>query len=126
MFDIEQTIEYSDTWRVNGKLLFWKCSSGNIQFGLDYSRSTPSLSDAAEILGALIPSVTYSTARDNGYEFNRIGDVVFEKDGYQLHIQNPNKESLKFKVLKLKHNKKSKNAFNLIYGDDESRFVGYD
>lgn len=75
------------------------------------------LSDLIQELDCLIVEVEYEDVISDYTTWKMPSLVVLEKDGYQLKIVKTNSdERVKISSLNVKHNKKTKNASNLLYG----------
>ena len=122
-------LSYEDKYNypvINNKVQIGSDCSSSMRFyrhGVDrfvvgYEGICLELSDLIRELDCVIVEVEYEDANSGSTTWKMPSLVVLEKDGYQLRIKKTNdrRERVKIDFLKLKHNKKAKNASNLLYG----------
>jgi hypothetical protein len=119
MFTIKDNTKYEGSFIINGRVHIGFDCSGSMNCGRvgDSRWARFNFSDLIDELHCLIVKIEYEDAFAMGSTWKMPRFVVLEKDGYQLEFEKIKDGVTKWKQRKLKHNKKSKNAANLHFGN---------
>lgn len=119
------TISYScprheESFHINGRICMGTDCSGSMGFsihrpdGFMFSEFHLTLDKVAEELKCIVRHVEYIDAYGNDLTWKVPHVVVLEKNGWILSLRCDNYKPIVWEIEKLKHNKKSKHAKNII------------
>lgn len=74
------------------------------------------VSEVADIFGWVVRDIDYVDAFGNGYMWKMPQYLLFEKNGFQLEIRQNKRNDVKWRIIKVRHNKKCKHSPKLIVG----------